>query len=421
MTDAGGGPAGPLEILVETDHGTFVRRVRPAAALLGAFSGRDVEDVTRSSAARWGLPDLVFRPGSARRGHGSRELGDAILFAGHQAVSVQIKARMAPSADEARERRWLDKKIAEATRQAEGTIRSLTRHTSVELTNERGHSIAWDPRAVAWTTVVVLDHPGMEGYIPDSPTTVLLRREWDFLFEQLKSTYAVVGYLHRIKGDDPVELGLEAVRYYDLAGADAAAPREPGDPRLSEVYSSSVSLPNLPLEPAGHGEARLHALVRVIQEDLALIEAADPTQRVKMLAAIDGIPVQYRGELASTLLEWFDRAQEVEPGTTRWQFRGMPFTGRPYVLIGVASRPHDEAIGFHFHWFVALRHQQLLERIPERVDVPSVGVLLTPRGDRSRPWDTTCVFTTGLIDFDPEERAQLEELWGPFGSTGEHK
>lgn len=421
MTPAGARRrTGSLELIIETEQGMFVRQVRPATALVGALSGHEVEDATRSAAARWGLPDLVFRPGSARRGRGSREIGDTILFAGHQAVSVQIKARVSVSADDQRERRWLDKKAVEAARQAEGTIRSLTRNDSVELTNERGHTVTWSPRTVAWSTVVVLDHPGVDGYVPTATATVLLRRDWDFLFEQLKSTYAVVGYLHRIKGDDPVELGLEAVRYYELAAADHASRREPADPRLGDVYSDVVSIPNLPLEPAGYGDAGAHAVVRYIQEDLAQIQTADPSQRLHMLAAIDAIPVQYRGELAKAMLEWLAEAAGAEPRTTLWHFRGMPFAGRPYVLFGVASR-HNEVIGTNFQWFVALRRQQLIERIPEQVKVPTVGVLLTPRTDGARPWDTTCVYTTDHLGFEPDQRAQLERLWGAFGSSGEQR
>jgi len=50
---------------------------------------------------------------------------------------------------------------------------------------------------------------------------VLLRRDWEFVFEQLKSTSAVIAYFDRVAGET-VTLGNEFVRYYDLAQADAA-------------------------------------------------------------------------------------------------------------------------------------------------------------------------------------------------------
>jgi hypothetical protein len=55
---------------------------------------------------------------------------------------------------------------------------------------------------------------------------VLLRRDWEFLFEQLKSTRAVLGYLERVAGE-AWELGREAARYFRLAQADEAAEPSP--------------------------------------------------------------------------------------------------------------------------------------------------------------------------------------------------
>lgn len=56
-----------------------------------------------------------------------------------------------------------------------------------------------------------------EGVVPEvdessNPTVVLLRRDWEFLFDQLKSTHAVCGYFERVPGDS-IELGDEPMRY----------------------------------------------------------------------------------------------------------------------------------------------------------------------------------------------------------------
>jgi hypothetical protein len=56
------------------------------------------------------------------------------------------------------------------------------------------------------------------------PAIALTRRDWDFLFDQLRSTTAVLDYLFRAAAASPVPLGDEPARYYQLAAADAAAP-----------------------------------------------------------------------------------------------------------------------------------------------------------------------------------------------------
>ncbi|WP_405466679.1 hypothetical protein OG783_28720 [Streptomyces jietaisiensis] len=38
----------------------------------------------------------------------------------------------------------------------------------------------------------------------NTPVIALLRRDWEFLFNQLRSTHAVVGYLHRVAASAPV-------------------------------------------------------------------------------------------------------------------------------------------------------------------------------------------------------------------------
>src|SRR3989442_746236 len=115
-----------LVLIVETSRGVVRRSIMPASVLPPDIShGKAAESATRNAAAHWGLPDFVFRSSLQRRGSGSRELGDAIVVVGRLAASIQVKARERPSADQRKERYWLDKKIAEGTRQAAGTIRSL--------------------------------------------------------------------------------------------------------------------------------------------------------------------------------------------------------------------------------------------------------------------------------------------------------
>jgi hypothetical protein len=107
-------------------------------------------------------------------------------------------------------------------------------------------------------------------YVPTRVVVVVLRRDWEFLFQQLKSTDAVVRYLHRVKDMSPVALGDEAMRYYALASADAVAAPPVFDPRLVPKGARHISTPLRPREPAGHTDQRYHLVIRAVLEDIAL-------------------------------------------------------------------------------------------------------------------------------------------------------
>jgi hypothetical protein len=411
-------------VVIQTSDGVYTRLIRPAKVLPDdGRRGRAAEDATRGAAATFGVPDFVFRPARSVRGSGSREVGDAVIVVGPRAASVQVKTRSAPSGDEIRERSWLTKQIEHGTRQARGTIRDLTSRSKTVLVNERGRTIAIAGNDKTWLPVVVVDHPGVEDYVPRGEAVVLLRRDWEFLFEQLKSTYAVMEYLFRVRGEH-VALGQEPIRYYEFAAADAATPPSEVDPRLAALGFRAESLPVLPMPPAGHGDdVSPHMLFRVVQEDIALspmIESGmSESDRLDVLAAIDAAPVAYRADLGRLIVEWLrdvaDSADEV-----KWRFRSHTWPDRPYLVFGTATH-HNELIQEGFFAYVRLRHQQHLDLTPERVGLMTVGVLLTPRQDDLRPWDTTLGAVEGDQGFSVEERAGLEGLWGKMGEGVIHK
>jgi len=43
--------------------------------------------------------------------------------------------------------------------------------------------------------------------------------------------------------------------------------------------------------------------------------------------------------------------------------------------------------------------------------VTTVGVLITPRSDGVRPWDTTMIATTGDLELEDHQLAALREAW----------
>lgn len=157
-------------------------------------------------------------------------------------------------------------------------------------------------------------------------------------------------------------------------------------------------------------------------EDIAAVtpsEGHDPAGRLDAIAAVDAVPVGVRLDLAETVLKWLGDVAKTEEGTTRWWLRRMIWPDRPYLIFGAATR-HNELVADAFSAYVSLRHQQMLELIPERTDVMTVGVLLTPRADGLRPWDTSMAATRGDQHFEPDLRAALERLWGALGSDTTH-
>ncbi len=415
-------PLPALILVVETPNGVYSRQIPDASPLVsGVDQGVAAEDATRSAVARWGIPDFVYRPVIRRLGSGTRELGDAVLLVGHRAVVVQVKSRHAPGDNDAREQNWVEKNALRALRQARGTVRSL-RAAPHEMINLRGREIRIDGEHYEWFAVVVIDHPSVpEGITVTSPYTdlpaiVLLRRDWEFLFDHLRSTYAVVEYLHRAFADDSaVSLGGEPVRYYSLAQDDAEV-----TPSITEIPFSPgmrrLSTPLLPLAPAGHDDTRAHMLLRVIMEDIALIpipEQITEDRRLLVLAELDEMPVGYRTALGRAIFEMMRMVAKAPKDEIVWRFRRIGDEGgKPHLVFGVCSRQHDEHINEAFIQYVMLRHHEYGEdRQGGADDLHSVGILLTPRPRSGRPWDTTMVHVSGDLKLTASELSQIRNFW----------
>lgn len=136
----------------------------------------------------------------ATKGSGLRELGDRLLLAGHRSAIIQVKARTITPKSQALEIAWIQKVAANAMSQAKGTVRQL-RTLPADMLNGRNRTLRVDGNAFEWIAVFLLDHP----HVPQDtvvtwqplgiPAIALTRRGWDFLFDQLRSTTAVLDYL----------------------------------------------------------------------------------------------------------------------------------------------------------------------------------------------------------------------------------
>src|ERR1700722_3851730 len=175
-------------LLIRTEEKVIGRRVVEAGPLSPALArGYAAELATHDAATVWGLPDFMYLAPQQPVGKGYRELGDGLIIVGAFGLVLQVKSRDTPREEE-RERRWLQKKSTQALRQGQGSIRRLL-SAPVRLRNRRGREIELDAGGRQWLTVVVLDHdsPPAEIEIPvPENAVVMLRRDWEFLFEQLK-------------------------------------------------------------------------------------------------------------------------------------------------------------------------------------------------------------------------------------------
>lgn len=240
---------------------------------------------------------------------------------------MQVKSREGQPKGDVGEARWLIKKALEGARQASGTVRTLGRGPA-DLVNGRGRSITCHGDQLTWIGVVILDHPTPPEDI-DPPTfdfgvlvVAMLRRDWDFLFDHLRSVSAVVDYLHRIVDEPPVPFGEEPARYFELAHADEHAPTQPAAPWIEQVGAQQTARPILPKAPASAADAGSHAIFRVVLEDIA--ESAftgEEEHRLEMLAKLDRFSVGDRAELGRLLMQHLDAARTVDADTTSWRHR----------------------------------------------------------------------------------------------------
>ncbi|MGI5155867.1 hypothetical protein [Microbispora sp. CA-102843] len=264
--------------------------------------------------------------------------------------------------------------------------------------------------------MVIIEHPDPPANfeIPATssciPTVVLVRRDWEFLFDQLRSTYAVVNYLHRV-GTPTAYLGEEPQRYYGMAAADAAASPGPIDPTI-EGRGEPRSVPLLPAAPAGSDDDEAHGMVRLMLEDIATsyMEPECLEDRQRFLASLDSLPIGHRSELGRLLLDGLQQVRQSEPGSVLWRFRTfLSGQNRDQLGFGVCSTLTETTREAFRSWLLLRHHERgLRENLPE---LTSIGVLLTPRSDGYRDWDTTMVAVQGDPEVTEEELQQYHEVW----------
>jgi hypothetical protein len=292
----------------------------------------------------------VFRPKVVKKGSGLREIGDGTIITGGRGISLQVKAREGVTDDLQREASWLQKKAGEGLRQAHGTIRSTLNDPNLTLTNLRDRTVRLPGDTLDWVPVVILDHPSPPDDVlpdrePDERGLVLLRRDWEFLWNQLLSIAAIVDYAHRVADDDRIRLGTEANRYLDLADKDERAEPNPVAGWITDLGASQTSGPTLPREPADTADTVGHAVFHPILEDIAATDfTGDEQARIEVLALIHQVAVTHRAELGRTLLRRIDHCALAPTDTLRAQHRMMFVNGG---RLQVAFSVYSQFTGYH--------------------------------------------------------------------------
>lgn len=376
--------------------------------------GTGTEVAALHAAGRWGLPDFVFCPLTIPKGSGVREIGDGSLISGSRGITLQVKARDGATVNLEREASWLQKKAGEGLRQAYGTIRMLAKH-DLTLTNLRDRDVPIPGDEIDWAPVVILDHPNPPAGVtperePQLKGLILTRRDWEFLWDQLRSVAAVIEYAHRVADDDRIKLGTEVTRYYDLADRDEHATPTPMEPWMAAVGADQISGPTLPRDPANTADTVGHSVFRQILSDIAATDfGGDELTRLEVLSLIDQSWVGHRAELGRTLLRRIDYCALAPADTLRAQHR-ITFVGGGQLQLSFSVYSHFT--GHHrqiFEAWVLHRRQTFLQR--SGVTGPeypwTVAVLLTPRPEGDRLWDTTVLATNGEPAYDAETYAEI--------------
>ncbi|MFJ5875045.1 hypothetical protein ACIQD1_10005 [Streptomyces sp. NPDC093088] len=417
----GEGDATSLTLVVDTPNGLHLRRIPPALPLPTHLDhGTAAEEAAQMAAATWGMPDFVFQQAEhAAKGSGRREQGDRLLLTGKRGAVVQVKARTIKPKPDALEVNWIQKVAAKAMSQAKGSVRQL-RMVPADMVNGRGRTMKVDGNDYEWIAVFLLDHPGVpEGTIAtwqplDMPAIALTRRDWDFLFDQLRSTTAVLDYLFRAAAEPPTALGGEPVRYYELAAADADTPPKEINTELVGQGGTLFSTPQLPRTPAGDDGTRAHLMIRIMLEDVALASLSShltEANRHTVLSDLDRLPVGARAEWGHLLLEMLEDVPDVPDEQVKWRFRRLlDGSGTRQLIMGAATRFGRNVQGA-FTAYVQLRHHEVTSRTGRVEESSALGILLTPRYDGVRAWDTSTVHVHGDLGLSEEELQVYRDGW----------
>ncbi|MFJ2061191.1 hypothetical protein ACIOMM_35470 [Streptomyces sp. NPDC087908] len=226
------------------------------------------------------------------------------------------------------------------------------------------------------------------------PSIALVRRDWDFLFNQLRLTTAVLDYLFRAAA-----LGNEPARYFELAAQDLQAEHGALADAVNELGGQRFSLPRPPQAPVGSSSDQAHLVTRVIFEDIAtsgMRNGMTEANCLTLMSELDALlPASERANWGCFLLQMLDAVRKAPLDQCAWRWRRVVNgSGSRQLILGTATR-HDASVKATFMSYVMLRHNDLGQHTGLADETLTLAVLLTPLKDRTRPWETSTMRTLG--------------------------
>src|SRR5258708_32489680 len=132
-------------------------------------------------------------------------------------------------------------------------------------------------------------------------------------------------------------------------------------------------------------------MVRTVLQQLALtrLMRAKEEDMLRILAELDRLPVGSRAAFGRFLIDAIAEAKNSTDDATVWRFKSLRGNqGQAHLAYGACNKPFDGEIEAGFHLWVRLRHHEVVSVTEDVENLTTVGVLLTPREEKARPWDT---------------------------------
>jgi hypothetical protein len=156
-----------------------------------------------------------------------------------------------------------------------------------------------------------------------------------------------------------------------------------------------------------------HGLYRIMLEDIAtstLAAGMQEHERLRVLAELDRLEVASRTKLGQHLIAVLEEVADTPAHHVAMRHRRLAFGEGRQLMFSVASR-FDEMVRTAFACWAQLRHYDLQTVTGEVNDSITVGVLLSPRPDGDRRWDTTLVAVQGDLRLTDEQLAEWRRLF----------
>jgi hypothetical protein len=132
-----------------------------------------------------------------------------------------------------------------------------------------------------------------------------------------------------------------------------------------------------------------------------------------VLHLLDKLYVAERAVVGRLLLTNMSKAPRVDIGTTRWDFRRYLLGETDLHLAYAVCNHFTDRHRYAFKLWGMLRHHEWITHLEpdRRSDATTVTVMLTPRYDKVRPWDTTLFAHFGERPLDDDELESMRSLW----------